>query len=115
LFRRVRKRAGAEAQIVWFVDLERLIELGVARATAQGMANAHTIGHYSQLLGLDHLKSIGGGLALNVGEFDHLSKWFIEWQGPPQGLIKVFPLPTADLTPEPCEVDPNSWAPIEAV
>ena len=51
-------------------------------------------------LGINGLKSVGGTLALNAGNYNSLTKTFFLAPTPVQGLLKVFSLPPVDLRPE---------------
>lgn len=100
-YAQVVKKVGKNAQFLWYFDIGQVFKLIGQNVGAQGAGNAAQIEAQLQLTGLNSLKAIGGGTAINVGEFDLLTKTFVYSPGPPQGLLKVFSLPKADLKPQP--------------
>ena len=98
------KTGAADAQILWFLDVNKVIKL-VTKANAKGgEAQAQSIENLVQELGVNGLKSVGGTLALNAGNYNSLTKTLFLAPTPVQGLLKVFSLPPVSLRPE-------SWVP----
>jgi hypothetical protein len=98
------KTAAGDAQILWFLDLNKVVKIAI-KANAKGVeAQAQQIENLVQELGVNGLKSVGGTLALNAGSFNSLTKTFFLAPSPAQGLLKVFSLPPISLRPE-------SWVP----
>ncbi|MGZ3353622.1 MAG: hypothetical protein ACXVBO_02005 [Isosphaeraceae bacterium] len=104
-FAKTQSKIGAgDAQILWFLDIAKVVKL-VTKANAKGgEAQAQQIENLVQELGVNGLKSVGGTLALNAGNYNSLTKTFFLAPMPVQGLLKVFSLPPAGLRPE-------SWVP----
>ncbi|HZW30384.1 MAG TPA: hypothetical protein VFF52_06715 [Isosphaeraceae bacterium] len=98
------KTDSAKAQIVWFLDLAKLIKL-VLKASAkgnEGQAQQNEV--LVQELGINGLKSVGGCFTLGAGGYDSLSKTFFLAPKPVQGILKIFSFPPIALRPE-------SWVP----
>jgi hypothetical protein len=94
------KTAASDAQILWYLDITRVVKI-VTKANAKGgEAQAQQIENLIQELGVNGLKSVGGTLALNSGNYNSLTKTFFLAPMPVQGLLKVFSLPPASLRPE---------------
>jgi hypothetical protein len=94
----------SKAQIVWFLDLSKLIKL-VLKTTAKGNdGQAQQNEVLVQELGGNGLKSVGGCFTLGTSSYDSLSKTFFLAPKPTQGLLKIFSFPTISLRPE-------SWVP----
>ena len=90
-----------EAQILWFLDIAKVTKLAT-KATAKGdEAQAQQIEFLINELGVNGLKSVGGTLALNAGNYDSLTKTFFLAPSPVQGLLKIFSFPPVNLRPEP--------------
>ncbi len=104
-FVRLRKKLGSEAQVVWFVDLAKLIKLG-ARSNAKGNeAQTQQTEQMLQFLGINGLKAAAGSFVLNLGNFDSVSKTIVLAPTPVQGALRIFALPKVHLQPE-------SWVPV---
>src|SRR5690606_18114421 len=89
------------AHVVWFLDLAKLVKL-VSKAGAKGAeAQAQQIEFLVQELGVNGLKSAGGSLTLNTGNYTSLTKTFFLAPAPVQGLLKLFSFPAIGLKPEP--------------
>ncbi|MBX6313839.1 MAG: hypothetical protein IRY99_13125 [Isosphaeraceae bacterium] len=99
-FQALTKRVGAEAQVLWFLDVTQIIKLAAQVGAAQG-GNAEQVIAQLQFLGLDSLKGIGGSFAFGVGDFDQVSKTYLYAPGPAQGLLKIFAMPLVNLKPQP--------------
>ena len=98
------KKLGPDAQVGWYVDLSRLLKL-VAQAGSKGnAAQAQQTEAMIQVTGLNGLKAAAGSLALNIGNYDTLTKLVVLAPTPAQGILKVFSLPRVSLRPE-------SWVP----
>ena len=98
------KTDAGKAQVVWFLDLAKLIKL-VLKASAkgnEGQAQQNEV--LVQELGINGLKSVGGSFALGAGNYDSLSKTFFLAPKPIQGVLKIFSFPPLGLRPE-------SWVP----
>src|SRR5262249_27032675 len=93
-----------KAQVVWFLDLAKLIKV-VLKASAkgnEGQAQQNEV--LVQELGVNGLKSVGGSFTLGAGNYDSLSKTFFLAPKPVQGALKIFSFPPIALRPE-------SWVP----
>ena len=99
-YSQVRKKIGTGTSFHWFIDVSQVFKLVGQVAAAKGGGGANLEAQL-QLLGFNGLKAIGGGTALNTGEFDLLSKIFVLSPGPAQGILKLFPMPKVNLKPEP--------------
>src|SRR5207302_1587351 len=102
-FKQTQKKLGSDAQIVWYVDLSKLLKL-VAQASASGRGNkgnAEQTEAMIQVTGLNGLKAAAGSFTLNTGKFDSVTKTIILVQGQRQGLLKVFKMPKVTLEPQP--------------
>ncbi|MDR3620657.1 MAG: hypothetical protein P4L85_14995 [Paludisphaera borealis] len=95
-------KIGADsAHAVWFIDLAKLVKI-VTKAGSKGAeAQAQQIEFLVQELGLNGLKSAGGSLTLNTGNYTSLTKTFFLAPAPVQGLLKLFSFPPVALKPEP--------------
>jgi hypothetical protein len=94
------KTGASDAQILWFLDIAKVTKL-VTKANAKGNeAQAQQIENLIQELGINSLKSVGGTLALNSGNYNSLTKTFFLAPAPAQGLLKIFSLPPVNLRPE---------------
>jgi hypothetical protein len=100
-FAKTQSKTGAgDAQILWFLDISKVVKL-VTKANAKGgEAQAQQIENLVQELGVNGLKSVGGTLALNAGNYNSLTKTFFLAPMPVQGLLKIFSLPPVSLRPE---------------
>lgn len=100
-----RKKLGADAQVVWFVDIARVLKLAAQAPGAQaGGGQGPQIEGIIEATGLKTLKAAAGSFTLNSGSYDSLSKLIILSPGPAQGVLKVFTMPRVNLRPE-------SWVP----
>ncbi|WP_246196198.1 hypothetical protein [Aquisphaera giovannonii] len=98
------KTGAAEAQASWFLDISKVLQL-VNKANARGgEAQGQQVEFLINELGINGLKSVGGTLALNSGNYNSITKTFFLAPKPTQGLLKVFTLPAVSLRPE-------SWVP----
>jgi hypothetical protein len=103
-FIQTQKKLGYDAQVVWFVDLAKLLKLvAQSGASARGNAkgNADQTEAMIQVTGLNGLKAAAGSFTLNAGKFDSISKTFILAPVPAQGVLKMFQMPKVNLKPEP--------------
>jgi len=100
-FAKTQSKTGAgDAQILWFLDITKVVKI-VTKANAKGVeAQAQQIENLIQELGVNGLKSVGGTLALNAGNYNSLTKTFFLAPTPVQGLLKIFSLPPVSLRPE---------------
>lgn len=100
------KKLGSDAQVVWFVDVSKILKLIVQSnpAAKDNPAQAQQTQQIIQMAGLDQLKAAAGSFVLNSGNFDSVSKTFILAPGPAKGLLKIFRFPKVSLKPE-------SWVP----
>ncbi len=100
-FAKTQSKTGAgDAQILWFLDITKVVKM-VTKANAKGgEAQAQQIEFLINELGVNGLKSVGGTLALNAGNYNSLTKTFFLAPKPVQGLLKVFSLPPVSLRPE---------------
>jgi len=100
-FVQLQKKLGADAQVVWFVDLIKLLKM-VAQSSAKGnAAQAQQTEAMLQVLGLNGLKAAAGSFVLNTGSFDSVSRSIMLAPAPVQGALRVFQLPKVNLRPEP--------------
>src|SRR5262249_35668444 len=79
-----------KSQVVWFLDLAKLIKL-VLKSSAkgnEGQAQQNEV--LVQELGINGLRSVGGCFTLGGGNYDSLSKTFFLAPKPVQGLLKIF-------------------------
>ncbi|MHC5538133.1 hypothetical protein ACYOEI_07885, partial [Singulisphaera rosea] len=100
------KKLGSDGQVVWFIDLAKVLKLVVqANPAAKGNpAQAQQVDTLIQMSGLKNLKAAAGSFVLNSGSYDSVSKTIILSPGPAQGLLKIFRLPAVSLRPD-------SWVP----
>ena len=96
------KTDSAKSQVVWFLDVAKLVKIVIRASTKE--ADAQQTDVLAQELGVYGLKSVGGCLTLGTGKYDSLSKIFVHAPRPVAGLLKVFSLPPMALRPE-------SWVP----
>jgi len=94
------KIVSSDSQALWYLDLGKLIKLLTRASSRGGEAQAQQIEFLIQELGLNGLKSIGGTLAMNVGNYNSMTKTFFHAPAPLQGLLKIFSLPPMNLRPE---------------
>jgi hypothetical protein len=92
------------AQALWYIDLVKIIKLVTKASSKGGDAQAQQTEVLINSLGVNGLKSVGGTLALNAGNYNSLTKTFFLAPKPVSGLLKLFSLPPATLRPE-------SWVP----
>jgi hypothetical protein len=101
-FSKTQSKVGAEnAQITWFLDLNRIVKLGSKVASKGVDAQLQQTEFFIQELGLNGLKSVGGSLTLGSGRYDSLTKTFFLAPSPVTGLLKIFSLPKTAIQPEP--------------
>ncbi|WP_165248431.1 hypothetical protein [Paludisphaera soli] len=102
-FLKTQSKVGAEsAQAVWYIDVVKAVKFAIAASARGNEAQAQQIAFQIQALGLDGLKSVGGALTLNAGEYSSLTKTFFNAPaGGIKGLLKLFSFPPAALRPEP--------------
>lgn len=102
--RTMAKTEASKAQVNWFLDIAKVIKLGlkVSAKGNEGQMQQNEV--LLQTLGVDGLKSVGGAFAFNAGRYDSQSKTFFLAPKPVQGLLKIFSFPLARLRPE-------SWVP----
>lgn len=95
------KRLEKNAPMTWFVNTNQVLKLATHFAGQQGM-DQETVAEQFKLLGLTGIRSIGGTYAMNVGEFDTVTKTFVYAPGPLAGLLRIFTkFPKNQLRPEP--------------
>jgi hypothetical protein len=95
------KLSARDSQVSWFLDVSKVIKIATKASSRGGDAQAQQVEFLINELGVNGLKSVGGTLALNVGNYNSLTKTFFLAPMPIQGLLKIFSLPPAKLTPEP--------------
>jgi hypothetical protein len=102
-FTQVQKKFGPDAQLIWYIDVNRLVKLlGQAAGNAQkNPAAGQQIEGMLQVLGINGLKALAGSVVLNTGNFDSLTKTVVLMPAPLQGVLKMFRTPNAGLRPEP--------------
>ncbi|AMV37551.1 hypothetical protein [Planctomyces sp. SH-PL62] len=102
------KVGAASAQVVWFLDVVKAVAFATKAGSRGNEAQAQQIAFQVQALGLDGLKSVGGALTLDAGEYSSLTKTFFNAPAAGvKGLLKLFSFPPAALRPEP-------WVPATA-
>lgn len=106
-YKTIVEKAGAEAQVVWFIDLVRAGSVAMSVLREQDQGNAMVLQNQAQLTGIDGIKGIGGGVTFNTGPYDQLAKTFLYVPGEARGILPLFKLPKVDLTPQP-------WVPASA-
>ena len=96
------KKLGSDAQIVWYSDLGKLLQLlpkiAAQSKNPEAFQQAEPI---IGLLGLNGLKAVAGTYMLNAGNFDSVTKTIVVAPAPLTGLLKAFSLPKVSLRPEP--------------
>ncbi len=107
-FAQAAKKITSDAQVMWFVNLPKVIKLLIQSGTAANVAGGGGDANQAQqaeamvnVTGLNGLKAATGSFSLNVGNYDSLTKTYILAQGPAQGILKVFRMPKITLEPEP--------------
>jgi hypothetical protein len=95
------KTASDDTQALWFLDLSKVIKLATKAAGRAGEQQAQQIEFLINELGINGLKSVGGTLALNSGNYNSVTKTFFLAPAPMQGLLKLFNFPPVSLRPEP--------------
>jgi hypothetical protein len=96
------KKLGADSQILWYVDLNKILKL-IPKLGARGN-NPDAFQQFetfSQVLGINGLKAAAGTYSLNTSGFDIVSKIYVLAPQPLVGLLKLFPMPKVNLRPEP--------------
>jgi len=96
------QKLGADAQVIWFIDIARVLKLAAQAPGAQaGGGQGQQIEGIIEATGLKSLKAFAGSFALNSGSYDSLSKMIILSPAPAEGVLKVFAMPKVSLRPEP--------------
>jgi hypothetical protein len=103
-YTKILKKLGDEGQAIWFLDVSKLIQIGVKAAAAGGGGGAQNPEAMLQILGLNGLKAAGGSLGFSTGQYDQLTKLVVLAPAPVQGILKMFSMPKVNLRPE-------SWVP----
>jgi hypothetical protein len=98
------KTDSANAQVIWYVDVNRLVKAWIKAVTKGGDAEVQQREVLAGELGVNGLKSAGGCLSLASGNYDSLTKIYFHAPRPVQGLLKIFSFPPVTLRPE-------SWVP----
>ncbi|WP_165228795.1 hypothetical protein [Aquisphaera insulae] len=98
------KTGAADSQAFWFLDIAKVLKLVNKANAGGGEAQAQQVEFLINELGINGLKSVGGTLALNSGNYNSITKTFFLAPQPVQGLLKVFTMPAVSLHPE-------SWVP----
>jgi hypothetical protein len=91
----------AQAHVVWFLDVAKVIKLALKASSRGNEGQMQQNEVLMQELGVNGLKSVGGSFTFGTGHFDSLTKTFFLAPKPVQGLLKIFSFPTARLRPEP--------------
>jgi hypothetical protein len=100
-FAKTQAKTGADkSQILWFLDITKLVKLVTKASAKGGEAQAQQVEFLVNELGINGLKSVGGTLALGAGSYNSLTKTFFNAPNPVQGLLKIFSLPAVSLRPE---------------
>ena len=94
------KIGSGDAQILWFLDIAKVTKIATKATAKGGEAQAQQVEFLINELGISGLKSVGGTLALNAGNYNSLTKTFFLAPMPVQGLLKLFSLPPVNLRPE---------------
>lgn len=95
------KRLDKNVPMTWYVDANQVLKAATHLAGQQGM-DKETVAEQFKLLGLTGVRAIGGTYAMNVGEYDTLTKTFVYAPGPLAGLLRMFSkFPKNQLRPEP--------------
>lgn len=95
------KVEGDKANVVWFLDIARLIKLAIKANSKGNEGQAQQSEVILQELGVNGLKSVGGSFAFGSGGLDTHYKTFFLAPKPVQGLLKIFKFPPQRLRPEP--------------
>jgi hypothetical protein len=97
------KKLGTGAQVVWFIDLAKVLKLVASgMSSAKGNPNqAQQNEAMIQMTGLGGLKAASGSFTLNTGHFDSVTKTVVLAATPAQGILKMFSLPKVSMKPEP--------------
>ena len=103
-YQNVLKAVGESSQVSLFLDVTKLIELGVNSAPN---GNPDQLKGQLQLTGIDKFKAAGLSFNFNKGDYDQVIKMFLYSPGPAQGLLKIFAMPPTDLKPP-------AWVPASA-
>lgn len=101
-FAAAEKKLGDQAQASWYVNVPQFIDLALkAGSTGPNAGTVQDLKGMTQILGIDGLKAVAGNYTMNVGGFDSVTKTFVVAPAPLTGALKLFPMPKADLRPEP--------------
>jgi hypothetical protein len=96
------KKLGPDAQVVWFADISKAIQLVVkAGSKGKNAANVEQFKAMSQVLGISGLKAAAGSFSLNSGNYDSVTRTFVLAPAPVTGLLRLFSMPKVGLKPEP--------------
>jgi hypothetical protein len=98
------KTEAASSQVIWYLDVNRLVKAWLKASTKGGDAELQQKEVLVKELGVDGLKSAGGCLTLGTGSYDSLTKTYFHAPRPVQGVLKIFSFPPITLRPE-------SWVP----
>lgn len=86
------------AEIAWFVDpmgiTKSVISLGAGENPQLGMVMG-----FLPVLGLDQLKGFGGAMNVGEGDFDNVTRSFINVEQPPRGAMRMFTMPAVEQSP----------------
>ena len=101
-FAKTQAKIGADdAQILWFLDIAKVIKI-VTKANAKGgEAQAQQVEFLINELGINGLKSVGGTPHAERRQLQQPDQDLLPGPQPVQGLLKVFSLPPVNLRPEP--------------
>lgn len=105
-YRKVVERTGENAQVHFYVDAAALVTL-----LTKSLADTPTglpVDQIFKLVGLDSVRSVGGGVAIGQGKFDAEVKLLVHYDTPPRGLMKAIHFRPTELAPEP-------WVPPDVV
>jgi hypothetical protein len=102
------RKLGSDAPVFWFIEMRKLGALLLKEMSVEGfsgnLVDAQSLRKSLELFrltGLGGLKAVAGNVALGAGNCDSIAKTTFLYQGPAQGLLKVFSLPPVALQPEP--------------
>ena len=103
-FVQAQKKLGDDGQVVWFLDLSKVLDLALQAGSKGNPGQAQQAQALIQMTGLQGLKAAAGTFVLNAGNFDTISKILVLAPQPSQGVLQIFQFPKAPLRPE-------SWVP----
>jgi hypothetical protein len=99
-FALVKRKVADDSQAFGYLDVGQVLKLLVKSLSSQG-GNPQQIEAMFQVSGINGLKALGGSLSYNTGAYDSLTRIFALAPAPTQGLLRLFPMPLANLRPEP--------------